>query len=581
MLGYARFDVAIQLNCGGRANPTYELRAYQTTMTRATRNILFIMCDQLRWDYLSCYGHPRLATPHIDALAARGVRFTRAYVQSPVCGASRMSFYTGRYVQSHGATWNGVPLKVGEMTLGDYLRPLGVDAVLVGKTHMRADREGMERLGIDPSSIIGVRVAECGFDPYERDDGLHGLGPDGRYEPQNPRYNSYLNDKGYAGDNPWHDWANAAQGEGNKLSSGWAMRHARKPARVAEEDSETPYMTRRAMDFMARGRRAALVPAPLLHQAALALHRASALQRHVRGRRRAARRALAGGAQGPAPDLRRVHGPAREPDVRAAGGARGGDPRLHGAHQADRRSAGRCCSASCEDRGLLESTLIVFTSDHGDYLGDHWLGEKDLFHEPSVKVPLIICDPSAEADPARGTVCDDLVEAIDLVPTFLEALGADAAQQSHRLEGRSLLPFLRGQPPARWRRYAISEYDYAMLPVAAKLGIEPRDARLFMVADRRWKLIHAPGFRPMLYDLEADPNEYRDLGADPACEGERRRLMAALNAWGLRLSQRTTLSEQQVRNRRGKSQRLGILIGVWDESELPDELWSKYLGEGQ
>jgi arylsulfatase A-like enzyme len=78
------------------------------------RNILFIMCDQLRWDYLSCYGHPHLETPNIDALAARGVRFTRAYVQSPVCGPSRMSFYTGRYVASHGATWNGVPLKVGD-----------------------------------------------------------------------------------------------------------------------------------------------------------------------------------------------------------------------------------------------------------------------------------------------------------------------------------------------------------------------------------------------------------------------------------------------------------------------------------
>src|SRR6185295_14626233 len=219
-------------------------------MSRRTKNILFIMCDQLRWDYLSCYGHPKLDTPNIDALAARGVRFTRAYVQSPICGASRMSFYTGRYVQSHGAAWNGYPLKVGEMTLGDYLRPLGIDTVLAGKTHMRADREGMERLGIDPGSIIGVRVAECGFDPYERDDGLHAAGPDGRYDPQVPRYNTYLNDKGYAGDNPWHDWANAAQGEGNRLASGWAMRHARKAARVQEEDSETPYMTRRAMDFI-------------------------------------------------------------------------------------------------------------------------------------------------------------------------------------------------------------------------------------------------------------------------------------------------------------------------------------------
>ena len=141
------------------------------------RNILFIMCDQLRWDYLSCYGHPRLRTPHIDSLAARGVRFTRAYVQSPVCGPARMSFYTGRYVQSHGASWNGFPLKVGEMTMGDYLRPLGLDAVLVGKTHMQADSEGMQRLGIDPDSVIGVRVAECGFDPYERDDGLHAIGP--------------------------------------------------------------------------------------------------------------------------------------------------------------------------------------------------------------------------------------------------------------------------------------------------------------------------------------------------------------------------------------------------------------------
>jgi arylsulfatase A-like enzyme len=212
-------------------------------------NVLFIMCDQLRFDYLSCAGHPTLNTPHIDALAAQGVRFTRAYVQSPVCGPSRMSFYTGRYVQSHGASWNGFPLKVGEMTIGEYLRPLGVQTALVGKTHMKADQEGMERLGIDPSSIIGVRVAECGFDPYERDDGLHAVGPDGRYDPRSPRYNEYLNNKGYAGPNPWHDFANAAD-EDDGIASGWAMRNARRPARVREEDSETPYMTSRAMDFM-------------------------------------------------------------------------------------------------------------------------------------------------------------------------------------------------------------------------------------------------------------------------------------------------------------------------------------------
>ena len=87
----------------------------------AVRNILFIMCDQLRWDYLSCYGHPKLDTPNIDGLAARGVRFDGAYCQSPVCGASRMSFYTGRYVNSHGASWNFVPLRIGVEEAGSGL----------------------------------------------------------------------------------------------------------------------------------------------------------------------------------------------------------------------------------------------------------------------------------------------------------------------------------------------------------------------------------------------------------------------------------------------------------------------------
>jgi arylsulfatase A-like enzyme len=543
---------------------------------RAVRNILFIMCDQLRWDYLSCAGHPKLETPNIDRLAALGVRFTRAYVQSPVCGPSRMSTYTGRYMQSHGSVWNAVPLKVGEMTLGDYLRPLGVRTALVGKTHMRADIEGMARLGIDPDSIIGVRVAECGFDPYERDDGLHAEGPDGRYDPQTPRYNRYLNDKGYGGDNPWHDWANAARGDGNALASGWAMRHARKPARVKEEDSETPYMTRRAMDFMTE----AGDEPWCLHLSYIKPHWPYIA---------------------PAP-YNAMYGPQDViPVVRSEEERRDPHP-VYGAFMEQRASASFARDevreevipvymglikqiddqlgllfGFMEERGLLGNTLIVFTSDHGDYLGDHWMGEKDLFHEPSVKVPLIVYHPGISGD-VRGTVCDELVEAIDLAPTFLEALGSDPAEQSHRLEGRSLVPFLAGRAPDSWRRYAISEYDYSILPVAAKLGVEPRDARLYMVADKRWKLIHATGFRPMLYDLQSDPNEFRDLGADPAFAAERERLGAALARWGLRLSQRTTISEAQIKAKRGSAQRRGILIGVWDESELPGEMWKAYLG---
>lgn len=533
------------------------------------RNILFIMCDQLRWDYLSCTGHPTIRTPNIDALAARGVRFSRAYAQSTICGSSRMSFYTGRYVDSHGAAWNNFPLKVGEMTLGDYLRPLGRRTVLVGKTHMAADTEGMARLGIDPDSTIGTRVAECGFDPYERDDGLHGSGPAGRYDPRPVRYNEYLRQLGYAGDDGWDDWANAGEDEHGNLLSGWLLRNSTRPARVAEEHSETPYMTRRAMEFIDD---AGDLP--------WCLH-LSYIKPHWPCIAPAPYHAMYGAADVPPPVRSEAEKADAHPIYQAFLQSRVSKsfsrdevreaviPAYMGLITQIDDQIG-VLMAHLEKKGLTGETMIVFTSDHGDYLGDHWMGEKDLFHEPSVRVPLIVVDPTPEADAARGSVCDALVEAIDLVPTFVQACGGTA--QPHRLEGLALQPWLHGQRPAAWREYAISEYDYSSTGAAVSLGVRPLDARLFMVADRRWKYIHAPGFRPMLFDLESDPEELRDLGADPAHREQCERMYQALARWGLRQSQRTAISDERIAAMRGASVRKGILLGFWDESELPDEL---------
>src|SRR6266511_2892058 len=112
---------------GVEAAPRFPFRnLYTLPAVSAVRNVLFVMCDQLRRDHLSCYGG-RVHTPALDGLAARGVRFDHAYVQAGVCGQARMSFYTGRYVSSHGATWNRVPLSAAEHTLGDYLRTGGRD----------------------------------------------------------------------------------------------------------------------------------------------------------------------------------------------------------------------------------------------------------------------------------------------------------------------------------------------------------------------------------------------------------------------------------------------------------------------
>jgi arylsulfatase A-like enzyme len=230
-----------------------------------------------------------------------------------------------------------------------------------------------------------------------------------------------------------------------------------------------------------------------------------------------------------------------------------------------------------EETGRMADTMIVLTSDHGDFLGDHWMGEKTFFHDTSTKVPLIIYDPSPEADATRGTVSDALVESIDLAPTFVEVAGAEPAR--HILEGESLRPILHGERTDTQRDYVICEYDFSATPVAHLNDIAVRDAVMFMVADKKWKMIHFEGgYRPMLFDLEDDPDELTDLG-DSADHAE---VIAAmydkLFAWTRRQSQRTTRSEEQLVEMRTKSRGRGIVLGVYDENDTPLDLTVKYRG---
>ncbi|NCF49557.1 MAG: sulfatase-like hydrolase/transferase [Bacteroidetes bacterium] len=549
---------------------------------KKTKNIIFIMFDQLRFDYLSCSGHPHLHTPNIDWLASQSVRFDKCYVQSPVCGASRMSFYTGRYISSHGSTWNGIPLKIGEWTMGDHLREADMDALLLGKTHMKVDAEGMQRLGLAPDSIIGARLSECGFDTNLRDDGLWGSGPDGLYDAKASPYNEYLKAAGYDGENPWHDYANAGIDDDGNIASGWIYKNATLPANIREEDSETPWLTREMIKFLreeAPNRTRPwmchlsyikphwpyIVPAPY-HD----LYGPNSFSPVVRREDE-----LADPNPVYAAFTNNVIGQAfQRDDVRnAALGAYMGlikqiDDQMGALFDELRNS------------GQLENTMIVVTSDHGDYMGDHWLGEKDLFHEPSVKVPMIIYDPSPEADGTRGSVCDAFVEAIDLVPTFVEVAGAEPRYEM--LEGRSLLPFLQGAPPSDWRSYAISEYDYSMTPMAGRLGVSPKDARLYMVCNARWKFMHAEGgLPPMLFDLEADPDELVDLGRNPAYEEQIQTCYDQLFEWTRRCAQRTTISDQEINDRRGKSRRKGIVLGVSEAGDVDPDLIAKYQGKAR
>ena len=541
-------------------------------------NILFIMYDQLRHDYLGFAGHPHLETPNMDWLASRGVRFSRCYAQSTICGASRMSFYTGRYVHSHGASFNNFPLKVGEMTLGDHLRKAGMQAWLVGKTHMSADAEGMARLGIAPDSVIGARGGECGFDVWLRDDGLWAEGPDGFYDQRRSPYIEYLKAKGYPGDNPWHDHANSGIGDSGEVASGWLMKNASMPANIRNEDSETPWLTSRAIDFL---REREGDPTPwLCHLSYIKPHWPYIVpapyntmydRRHVLAAKRDPRE-----RENPHP----VYGAYMQNGIAKAFSRDEVRETVIPAYMGLIRQCddelGRLLR-HLRDSGQMNDTMIVLTSDHGDYLGDHWLGEKDLFHDPSVRIPLIVVDPRRSADATRGTVCDELVESIDLAATFIEVSGQ--AVPDHIVEGRSLIPFIEGRQPASWRTYAVSEFDYSPTGQAARLGLAPRDARLFMIADKRWKFMHAEGgMRPMLFDLENDPDEFDDLGASAAHGAIIATMHERLAAWARRPSQRTTMSEYAIRASRGKSLRKGVLLGLWDGSEVDVGLMSRIQG---
>ena len=324
---------------------------------------------------------------------------------------------------------------------------------------------------------MGARVAECGFDVWDRLDGLH---PSVAQQPSH--YQQHLQGLGYDGPNPWEQWANSAEGDDGEILSGWLMQHADRPARIEEPDSETPYATTRAIEFIEQ-----TGDAPwCLHLSYIKPHWPYIV---------------------PAPYHDMYGGDDVLPAVRSEDERENAHPVLAAYHE--HRFSKVFCRDEVRERvipaymglitqiddqvgrlvaylaesGRADETMIVFTSDHGDYLGDHWLGEKELFHEPSVRIPLIVADPSAAADATLGTASRTLVEGIDLVPTFVEAAGGRPRREV--IEGHSLRPLLHGTEE-KLRDHVISEYDYSFRAARALLDQPVESARLVMIFDGRF-----------------------------------------------------------------------------------------------
>jgi arylsulfatase A-like enzyme len=516
------------------------------------RNVLFIMADQLRWDHLGCAGHPYLTTPNIDALAGRGVRFANAFVNSGVCGPSRMSYYTGRYPISHGATWNRVPLPIGEVTLGEYLRDAGRELALAGKTHMMPDTEGLARFAIDGQSELGAFLERGGFKEIDRYDGHHAPGGESGYP-------GFLRSQGYDSADPWTDYVISGVDAEGRVQSGWHMRNVHLPARVREAHSETAFMTDQALGFMQRMGETPWVlhlsyvkphwpyMAPAPYHAMYTADQCLPVVRNEAELRDAHPVVTAYRQQEECVSFQ------RDDCIRTV------RPAYQGLIKQLDDHLGRLFD-HMEAKGLLDQTLVIFTADHGDFLGDHWLGEKELFYDTVQKVPFIVADPRREADAMRGTVEQRFVEGVDVVPTVLEALGLGIPE--HRVEGRSLLPLLAGGTPT-WRDFVYSELDYSFREARLLRGKTPQQARAFSIRDARWRYVYWLDEPEQLYDLEADPEQFVDLGRDATHEGVRRELRERLMDFLARRKHRTSVSERFVEAGTHQYKKAGVFFGQW------------------
>jgi arylsulfatase A-like enzyme len=346
-----------------------------------------------------------------------------------------------------------------------------------------------------------------------------------------------------------------------QVHSGWKMRNARLPARIREEHSETAYTTDQAIDFMAAQGDSPWVlhlsyvkphwpyvsPAP--YHAMYTAGQCLPVQRHPEERGEVAHPVFRAFQE---EEVGRNF--QRDETIATVRPAYQGLIRQLDDH------LGRVWAAM-ERLGRWQDTLVIFTSDHGDYLGDHWLGEKELFHDCIQRVPFLLYDPSPAADATRGSTDARLVEAIDTVPTILDALGLDPAP--HLIEGRSLLPLLHGKASA-WREAAFSELDWTFKGARRRLGLPSGQHHAWMVRTARWKYVHwTDGYRPQLFDLEADPQEFHDLGADPALVEVREAMRARLLAWFTGLKRRTTITWAEAEQRTDSHKKAGVFFGEW------------------
>ena len=421
-------------------------------------NILLITTDQQRFDALRCSGNPHIFTPHLDGLADRGVMFSRAYADAPVCGPSRASILTGRYHATNAAaTGDGwFPVK-NQPTLPSLLTGAGYQTKAVGKMHFEPPRknygfEHMEilqdyyrymskhpHLGVPMDHGVGQNEFVPVFSTVEESNSLTHWTVD--------RSIDFLETRDAS--RPFFLWTSFSKPHApyDVDPRYWELyRDAEVPEPFLGQWSEDP--ARIPQGFM--------VPNYLMGNA----HRFN--KRDIQMMRRA------------------YYACVTQIDY----------------------NLGLLFSRMREMR-LLDKTWIIFTSDHGDMLGDHHMGGKHTFYEGSCHVPMLLVPPCAHnpgydkdiTHTLAGTSCNSVASMADILPTCLQLAGATPPDN---LDGLSLLDIASGSSP---RDTLYGNFD-----------------NIYMVLEGKWKYhLTTCGGGEQLFNLADDPQEQRDLSEDPSC----------------------------------------------------------------
>jgi len=470
------------------------------------KRVLLFVVDQWRGDTLRVLGHPQINTPNLDRLIANGVTFRRHYCQATPCGPARASLLTGLYMMNHRVVRNGIPLDARHTNLALEARKAGYKPAIFGYTSTTPDPRGLSP-----------------YDPALRDQ--HGNMP-GFEEvapglPIAPTYMAYAKAQGYAIPPEPHDfWLPVENHPGaDRHGPTWP------PARFKSEHSDNAFLIDEAIKYLRvredrpwfihiapmRPHPPFIAPEPF-HD----MYGADNAPPPIRSSSKEAERAqhpltaflidtnpqleyLRTG-KGLAADL-------SDRDVRQVRAT------YYGMISELDHHLGRLIDY-LEKSGQYENTLIVFTGDHGEQLGDHYLFGKQGYFDATYHIPLVICAPEAEAARTRGSIVEDFSESIDVMPTILDWIGAEVPVPC---DGESLLPYCHGGKPSRPRMDVHYEFDFRDVITeepqrALKLRME--QCNLAAVRDLRYKYVHFPTLPPLFFDLEKDPQELRNVASD-------------------------------------------------------------------